>query len=168
MSSTLFYYEPLSELDRLLHIVRKHNGGSNVVQHYTPRQAPFLNRSSMTLTGFIRMDLHQDVQNNTVTATIELPGLNKDNVHIDVHDSSLNISGETKLASEQEEIGYAVRERKYGKFSRRLQLPRGVRVSNAMILFGWRRILTELSAGGRNQSIVGGWCPHSYFPQDYA
>ena len=103
-----------------------------------------------------------------ITATIELPGLNKDNVQIDVQNSSLNISGETKLTSEHEESGYAVRERRYGKFFRTLQLPCGVRVSNAMVFFGWRRILTELSAGGRNQSIVGGWCPHSYVPQDYA
>jgi hypothetical protein len=56
----------------------------------------------------------------------------------------------------------------YGKFSRTSQLPRGVRVRNAMVCFGWRWILTELSVGGRNQSIVGGWCPHSYFPHDYA
>jgi HSP20 family protein len=76
------------------------------------------------------MDLHEDAERNTVTATFELPGLNKDNVQIDVQNGRLSISGETKLSLEHEESGYAVRERKYGKFTRTLQLPRGITVSN--------------------------------------
>jgi HSP20 family protein len=42
-----------------------------------------------------------------ITATIELPGLNKDNVQIDVQNGSMNTSGETKRASEHEESVYA-------------------------------------------------------------
>jgi HSP20 family protein len=82
------------------------------------------------------MDLHEDAKSNTVTATVELPGLTKDNVQIDVQNGRLIISGETKISSEHEESGYAVRERKYGKFTRTLQLPRGITVSNIQ-RFGW-------------------------------
>ena len=92
--------------------------------------------SAMTLTGTFRMDLHEDAKSNTVTATFELPGLNRDNVHIDVQNGRLSISGETKLSSEHEESGYAVRERKYGKFTRTLRLPRGITVSYTMVCFG--------------------------------
>lgn len=75
-----------------------------------------------------RMDLHEDAAKNTVTATFELPGLKKEDVEIDVHDGRLTVSGESKISSEHEENGYAVRERKFGKFSRTLRLPQGVKV----------------------------------------
>lgn len=74
------------------------------------------------------MDLHENKENNSVTATFELPGLKKEDVHIDVHNGRLSVSGETKLSTEHEESGYAVRERRFGKFSRTLQLPQGVKV----------------------------------------
>ncbi len=74
------------------------------------------------------MDLHEDAAKNTVTATFELPGLKKEDVEIDVHDGRLTVSGESKISSEHEENGYAVRERKFGKFSRTLRLPQGVKV----------------------------------------
>lgn len=77
---------------------------------------------------FTRMDLHENKENNSVTATFELPGLKKEDVHIDVHNGRLSVSGETKLSTEHEESGYAVRERRFGKFSRTLQLPQGVKV----------------------------------------
>ncbi|KAL0069838.1 hypothetical protein AAF712_003108 [Marasmius tenuissimus] len=73
------------------------------------------------------MDLHEDNEKNIVTATYELPGLKKEDVNIDVHDGRLTVSGETKISSDHEENGYAIRERRFGKFSRTLQLPRGVK-----------------------------------------
>jgi HSP20 family protein len=74
-----------------------------------------------------RMDLHEDQNNNKITATFELPGLRKEDVHVDIHDGRLSISGETAAEAERERDGYAVRERRFGKFSRSLQLPRGVK-----------------------------------------
>ena len=81
------------------------------------------------------MDLHENVEANTVTATFELPGLTKENVDIHVHDGRLYVSGESKISAEHEESGYAVRERRYGKFSRTLQLPYGVKVSKTCYVF---------------------------------
>ena len=75
------------------------------------------------------MDVHEDKEKNLVTATFELPGLTKENVNIDVHNNLLTVSGESKISSERDENGYAVRERRYGKFSRSIQLPRGIKVS---------------------------------------
>ena len=75
------------------------------------------------------MDLHEDDQNNVVTATFELPGLKKEDVNIDMHNNMLTISGESKISSERDENGYAVRERRYGKFSRSISLPKGIKVS---------------------------------------
>ncbi|KAF8349155.1 HSP20-like chaperone [Amanita rubescens] len=72
------------------------------------------------------MDLHENVDSNTITPTFELPGLSKENVQIDVHNGRLTISGESQISSGHDESGYAMRERRYGKFARTLQLPRGV------------------------------------------
>ena len=75
------------------------------------------------------MDVHEDEKTNTVTASFELPGLKKEDVNIDVHNNVLTISGETKLSTEHDEHDYVVRERRFGKFSRSIPLPQGVKVS---------------------------------------
>ncbi|KIP02633.1 hypothetical protein PHLGIDRAFT_111869 [Phlebiopsis gigantea 11061_1 CR5-6] len=74
-----------------------------------------------------RMDVHEDKDKNLVTATFELPGLTKENVNIDVHNDALTVSGESQVSSERDENGYAVRERRFGKFSRSIPLPRGIK-----------------------------------------
>ena len=76
-----------------------------------------------------RLDIHHDDQANTVTATFDLPGMQKDDVTIDIHNNILTVSGETKIASDRDEEGYTLRERRYGKFSRSMSLPQGVKVS---------------------------------------
>ena len=75
------------------------------------------------------MDLHEDREKNLVTATFELPGLAKENVQLDVKDNVLTVSGETKVDETKEQNGYAVRERRFGKFSRSIPLPQGIQES---------------------------------------
>ena len=75
------------------------------------------------------MDLHEDNGQNIVTATFEFPGVTKDQIQLDFHNGKLTVSAETKQSTEHDEKGYAVRERRFGKFSRTLQLPQGVKVS---------------------------------------
>ena len=74
------------------------------------------------------MDIHEDEKQNLITATFELPGLKKEDVNIDVHNNLLTISGGTKVTTENDENGYVVRERRFGKFSRSVPLPQGVKV----------------------------------------
>lgn len=78
--------------------------------------------------------MHEDEKSNLVTATFELPGLKKEDVNIDVHNNVLSISGETKVSEDRDENGYAVRERRYGKFSRSVPLPQGVKVSRPSLV----------------------------------
>jgi HSP20 family protein len=74
------------------------------------------------------MDLHENAEKNTVTATFEFPGLSKEDIQVDVNNGRLTVSAETKKDFEKDEHGYAVKERQYGKFLRTLQLPQGVKV----------------------------------------
>jgi len=113
------------------------------------------------------LDLHENVEANTVTATFELPGLTKENVDIHVHDGRLYVSGESKISAEHEESGYAIRERRYGKFSRTLQLPYGVKVSKTYFL-EWRTRLLTYGTGGTGQCKDGQWNFDSNLPQVHA
>lgn len=74
------------------------------------------------------MDLHEDAEKNIVTAFFELPGVKKDDVTLDAHNGRLTVTAETKSSDEHEEHGYAIRERRSGKYSRTLQLPQGIKV----------------------------------------
>jgi len=74
-----------------------------------------------------RLDIHHDDKANAVMATFELPGLRKEDVSIDVRNNILTVSGETKETTQHTEEGYSLRERRYGKFSRSLSLPQGVK-----------------------------------------
>lgn len=76
------------------------------------------------------MDLYENTDKNLLTATFELPGLTKENVQIDVESGSLSISGENSVSSEQQEQGYAIKERRFGRFVRNIKLPEGTQVSN--------------------------------------
>ena len=56
----------------------------------------------------------------------DLPGLAEGDVHIDVEDDVLTVSGERKSEHEDKREGYVRVERSYGAFRRSLTLPEGV------------------------------------------
>ena len=56
----------------------------------------------------------------------DLPGLTEQDVHIDVEDDVLTVSGERKSEHEDKREGYVRVERSYGGFRRSLTLPEGV------------------------------------------
>jgi HSP20 family protein len=56
----------------------------------------------------------------------DLPGLDRNDVSIEIKDGTLTVSGERKAENEERSEGYYRVERAYGSFSRSLSLPRGV------------------------------------------
>lgn len=58
--------------------------------------------------------------------TAELPGLSERDVEIKVADGVLTFSGEKKEASERQEKGFMLSERRYGAFERQIALPKDV------------------------------------------
>ncbi|KAJ6606594.1 HSP20-like chaperone [Mycena vulgaris] len=122
---SVFYYDPFYDVERMINesfgrmgnanqtqALQRHAGNDDVQRAIRPR-----------------MDLHEDSTSNTVTATFELPGIKKEDVQIDVHNGRLSIAAESKISELHERDGYAIRERRFGKISRTLQLPQGVKES---------------------------------------
>jgi HSP20 family protein len=65
----------------------------------------------------------------------ELPGLNADDVTIDVTDDAITISGERREEQEVEREGMRVTERRYGRFLRSIPLPEGANTEDAKARF---------------------------------
>jgi HSP20 family protein len=60
----------------------------------------------------------------------DLPGLNEDDVSIEVKDGVLTVSGERRAEQTDEQEGYYRFERAFGSFSRSLTLPEGIDPDN--------------------------------------
>jgi HSP20 family protein len=70
------------------------------------------------------VDIYEE--ENGVALKAELPGIDKNDISIDVKDRVLTLSGERSAENETEEKNYYRRERTYGKFQRVFTLPEGI------------------------------------------
>jgi HSP20 family protein len=66
---------------------------------------------------------------------IDLPGLTKKDVKVNVVEGMLNIEGERKVEKEEKQEGYYRTERRYGKFFRSLPLPDGAKLDKIQATF---------------------------------
>jgi HSP20 family protein len=117
MSTSVFFYEPFHAFDRPLdHGFSLRDDGAVRSLRYHPHHIS--SRCSQ-----------QDgpLQTNTVTVTLELPGLEKEDVSIETQDGRLMASAESRPRADSEDAGsYAARQRRFGKIARTLQMPQGV------------------------------------------
>ena len=65
-----------------------------------------------------------------VLCHIEVPGLKPEDIEIQVEDNRLIVSGEKKFEQSQDEGGYRLVERRYGRFERSFTLPRTIDANN--------------------------------------
>jgi HSP20 family protein len=72
-------------------------------------------------------------QGNEVKVCVDLPGVSKDNVKIDIHEGMLSIQGERREERTEGggEQGFRRTERRYGSFFRSIPLPEGAEAENA-------------------------------------
>jgi HSP20 family protein len=75
-------------------------------------------------TGYPAVDVNEN--NQEVTVTAELPGIDPKDVEIDVSGSTLTISGEKKQECEETKQNYHYMERSFGRFQRSIELPSSV------------------------------------------
>ena len=72
-------------------------------------------------------------QGNEIKVCVDLPGVPKDNVKIDIHEGLLSIQGERREDRTEggEQQGFRRTERRYGTFFRTIPLPEGAEADNA-------------------------------------
>ncbi|KAI0646081.1 HSP20-like chaperone [Trametes meyenii] len=119
-----FFSDTFSDFDRLFDEAFARRTGGGGAGTNTQLQTQNANTAPRVLRP--RVDVHEDKDKNLVTATFELPGINKQDVSIDLRNNVLTVSGETKAEAEKQEHGYVVRERRFGRFARSLPVPEGV------------------------------------------
>jgi HSP20 family protein len=64
-------------------------------------------------------------RNNELVVRVDLPGLTKDDIKVDITDNRLTLQGERKREHEEERGGVYRSERTYGSFYREVPLPEG-------------------------------------------
>jgi HSP20 family protein len=74
-------------------------------------------------------------QGDKLIVRADLPGLKKEDVHIEVKDDRITIRGERKREHEEEKNGVYRSERSYGSFTRVVQLPEGAMTDQAKASF---------------------------------
>jgi HSP20 family protein len=74
-------------------------------------------------------------RNSELVVRADLPGLNKDNVKVDVTDEAITIQGERQREQEEERGGFYRSERSYGSFRRVIVLPEGAITDQAKASF---------------------------------
>ena len=80
-------------------------------------------------------DIEVYQRNNELVVRADLPGLKREDIHIDVTDSEITISGERRQEEQTEREGIYRSERTYGSFSRSIALPEGAMVDQAKASF---------------------------------
>ncbi|KAG1790585.1 small heat shock protein [Suillus plorans] len=112
MSLVRTFYDPFTEFDKLF------DDAFNARFHSSPTTI----EGNTALThrrgwAFPRMDLHENSETKT-------------DVNVEVHGNRLTISGESKCSDNYNKDSYVVQERSYGKFSRTLQIPQGIKAED--------------------------------------
>jgi HSP20 family protein len=74
-------------------------------------------------------------RDNELVLRVDLPGLTRDDINIELADDSLTIEGERKNEHEETGEGYYRSERSYGQFYRRIPMPEGVKAEDAKASF---------------------------------
>jgi HSP20 family protein len=84
-------------------------------------------RMAREMTGFpFRPSIDLIRKEGELTVTVELPGIDPDDVEVSLEDDILTIRGEKTDERETTEDDRYIHERSYGKFQRRIPLPDGV------------------------------------------
>ena len=79
------------------------------------------------------VDLYEEMDEIVVKA--ELPGIDKNNIEVNLTDHTLTIKGEKKKEEEIKEENYYRSERSYGSFIRTLELPKDVHTDQVKASF---------------------------------
>ena len=103
----------------------------------------------------IRMDVKD--RNGAFEVEAEIPGVKKEDIHVDLDGNVLSLHAEVKQEDRKEEAGQVVRsERYYGSVSRSIQLPADVddKAAKARYENGVLKLTLPKKANGKRQRLM--------------
>ena len=74
-------------------------------------------------------------RDNELVLRVDLPGLTRDDINVELADDGITIEGERKNEHEETGEGFYRSERSYGRFYRRIPMPEGVKADDAKAHF---------------------------------
>jgi HSP20 family protein len=80
-------------------------------------------------------DIEMYQRNNELVVRADLPGINREDITVDITDDAVTIQGERQQDEESERGGVYRSERRYGSFCRVISLPEGAITEQAKALF---------------------------------
>jgi HSP20 family protein len=93
------------------------------------------NRMSSQGMGLWSPQLETFLRDDQLVIRVDLPGMNKDDVNVEVTEQSVIIHGEREHENKEEREGYYRSERSYGRFYREVPLPEGALTETAQANF---------------------------------
>jgi HSP20 family protein len=125
-------WRPLSEIARV-----EREMDRMFEDFFNPGWNPFFRRAFSRLPGLAATTPAIDVyaQKDEIIAKVELPGIDKDEISVNVSDHVLTIKGEKKKEDEVKDEDYHFSERSYGAFVRSIELPTDVQTDKAKASF---------------------------------
>ncbi len=97
------------------------------------RRPELRERTASEIAWYPRVDVFE--KDNRLVTKIDLPGMKKEDVKVEVTDGHLIITGERKHEAEEKNEGFYRREREYGSFYRTVPLPEGAGVDDVRATF---------------------------------
>jgi HSP20 family protein len=88
-----------------------------------------------TESAFWAPDLEVTQDQGKLQVRLDLPGLRKDDVKVEITDEALIVQGERRQEEEKKDKGYYRTERSYGRFYRSVALPEGAQPESATATF---------------------------------
>jgi HSP20 family protein len=85
--------------------------------------------------GLWAPDLEVTQDKGRLQVCLDLPGLKRDEVKIEITDQALTVEGERREEVEKKDKGYYRSERSYGRFFRQIPLPEGAQPDTAKAAF---------------------------------
>ena len=74
-------------------------------------------------------------KDNKLVTRVDLPGMKKEDVNVEVADGMMTLSGERRKEFKEEKDDYFREEREYGSFCRTVPLPKGVKSEDVQATF---------------------------------
>ncbi|MGB3491323.1 MAG: Hsp20/alpha crystallin family protein [Elainellaceae cyanobacterium] len=128
---TIIRFNPWFELDRI----------QRQLDHVFEEATPSLNWDGMGNSGAPAVEFHE--KENSIHLKIELPGINPDDLNIEVTEDAVSIAGERKSETKSEKKGVIRSEFRYGTFRRVIPLPS--RVKNADVTASYQDGILHLT-----------------------